>query len=80
MKSKDTYTYFAFPVFDNIAWLDANKGINEIIDWLAINTDELRWHWERGDRYARGIFIYDDAVAMAFKLRFGYESHTVIRP
>lgn len=51
---------------------DRSKEMSDIRTWLETHAgdEKIMWEWNRGDLFARGVTIYDDGVAVLFRLRF----------
>ena len=68
-----TYIDFA-PLYVRVTnhWKRSDE-IDSIRIWLEENVgdEDIDWKWNCGDLSARGVSIYDNQSATAFRLRFG---------
>lgn len=72
MNSKK-WAYIKFPDFDHMAeWRASSNTLTEYRAFLETHAgNEIEgWYWDRGDRFAQGVHIKDDSVAIMFKLKF----------
>lgn len=66
-------TYVGFPDFDRVAdWRVSGNTLTEYRKFLEEHSgvEDWDWAWSRGDRFARGVYINEEAVAVLFKLKF----------
>lgn len=73
--------YIKFPNYEVVPIITASQTVLGMRAWLiehagpeadSDNKTDIdgAWKWNRGDRYARGVYIRDPQLATIFKLRF----------
>ena len=72
-RKEPTWSFVKFPDFDKRAeWKISGDTLTDYRTFLEQHSGEEidTWYWLRGDRFAQGVYIKDEAVAVMFRLKF----------